>query len=145
MGLAGLCYFVVGGMIGLDLCHFDDDRTHRFRWNLLGLAAICIAALLAQIVNVRAETVRASWYGAEMRGRTASGARWNPMGLSVAHRFLPFGTHLKVTFRHRSVTVVVNDRGPFRKGFSLDLSRGAARAIGLEAADVGTVQVERLD
>jgi rare lipoprotein A len=116
-----------------------------FRLSVLLMGVAAFAALLMQVMNVRAETVRASWYGAEMHGRTANGARWNPMGLSVAHRFLPFGTHLKVTFRHRAVIVVVNDRGPFRKGFSLDLSRGAARAIGMESAGVGTVDVERLD
>jgi rare lipoprotein A len=117
-----------------------------FRWNLLGLAAICIAALLAQIVNARSETVRASWYGSESHGRTASGAPWRPMGFSAAHRSLRFGTRLRVTFRGRSAIVVVLDRGPARyTGRDLDLSRGAARAIGLEAAGVGLVHVDRLD
>jgi rare lipoprotein A len=64
---------------------------------------------------------------------TASGAPFNPNGMTAAHRTLPFGTHLTVTNPRngQSVTVVINDRGPFVHGVSLDLSRGAAQAIGL--------------
>lgn len=65
--------------------------------------------------------------------RTASGQPFNPDGMTAAHRTLPFGTQLTVTNPRtgKSVTVVVNDRGPFTHGLHLDLSRGAARAIGL--------------
>lgn len=65
--------------------------------------------------------------------RTASGERFNPDGLTAAHRTLPFGTRLTVTNPRtgKSVDVVINDRGPFTRGLHLDLSRGAARAIGL--------------
>ena len=62
--------------------------------------------------------------------RTANGERFVPEGLTAAHRTLRFGTRLKVTYRNRTVTVRVNDRGPFIKGRVLDLSRGAAREIG---------------
>jgi len=64
---------------------------------------------------------------------TASGARFNPDGMTAAHRTLPFGTRLMVINPRngRSVTVTVNDRGPFVKGVTLDLARGAAQAIGL--------------
>ena len=63
----------------------------------------------------------------------ASGARFNPDGLTAAHRTLPFGTRLRVTHigNGRSVDVVVNDRGPFIGGRVIDLSRGAARVIGM--------------
>jgi rare lipoprotein A len=73
--------------------------------------------------------------------RTASGQPFDPEGLTAAHRTLPFGTKLTVTNPRtgRSVVVVVNDRGPFTHGLSLDLSRGAARAIGLKGT--GTVCV----
>jgi rare lipoprotein A len=80
------------------------------------------------------QTVRATWYGNELAGnRTASGERFNPNGLTAAHRTLPFGTCLRVANPKtgRSVSVRVNDRGPFTKGVSLDLSHGAARAIGM--------------
>jgi rare lipoprotein A len=80
------------------------------------------------------QTVIATWYGQELAGnRTASGERFNPNGLTAAHRSLPFGTCLRVSNPKtgRSVTVRVNDRGPFTRGVSLDLSHGAARAIGM--------------
>jgi len=64
---------------------------------------------------------------------TASGAPFNPNGLTAAHRTLPFGTKLVVTNPRtkKTVTVTVNDRGPFVKGVSLDLSLGAAKLIGM--------------
>jgi rare lipoprotein A len=66
--------------------------------------------------------------------RTASGEPFNPHGMTAAHRTLPFGTHLNVTNPRtgKTVNVVVNDRGPFVQGVSLDLSLGAAQAIGLQ-------------
>jgi rare lipoprotein A (peptidoglycan hydrolase) len=65
---------------------------------------------------------------------TASGARFDPDAMTAAHRTLPFGTRLMVLNPRNGkfVTVTINDRGPFTKGVSLDLSRGAARAIGLQ-------------
>ena len=65
---------------------------------------------------------------------TASGARFDPDGMTAAHRTFPFGTKLLVTNPRngKSVTVTINDRGPFVKGVTLDLSRGAAKAIGLQ-------------
>ena len=78
----------------------------------------------------------ATWYGDEYAGkRTASGERFNPNDLTTAHRSLPFGTCLRVSNPKtgRSVSVRVNDRGPFTKGVLLDLSHGAARAIGMRS------------
>jgi hypothetical protein len=74
---------------------------------------------------------------------TASGARFDPDGMTAAHRTFPFGTRLVVTNPRngKSVTVTINDRGPFVKGVSLDLSRGAAKAIGLQGT--GAVCMER--
>jgi rare lipoprotein A len=65
--------------------------------------------------------------------RTASGQAFNSGGYTAAHRTLPFGSSVAVTNLEngRSVTVVINDRGPFTRGVTLDLSRGAARAIGM--------------
>jgi rare lipoprotein A len=79
----------------------------------------------------------ASYYGKELAGRrTASGERFNPGAMTAAHRTLPFGTRVRVTNIHngRSVIVRINDRGPFVKGRSIDLSSGAARAIGMGTA-----------
>ena len=84
----------------------------------------------------------ASYYGTESGSRTASGQRMNSNAMTCAHRSLPFGTKLRVTHGDRSVIVTVNDRGPFVRGRVLDLSTGAARAIGLTAAGVGRVTAE---
>jgi rare lipoprotein A len=82
----------------------------------------------------------ASYYGNESGSKTASGERFNQNAMTCAHRSLPFGTKLRVTHGGRSVIVTVNDRGPFIRGRVLDLSTGAARAIGL--GGVGQVTAE---
>jgi len=84
----------------------------------------------------------ASYYVNEAGSRTASGQRMNASAMTAAHRTLPFGTKLRVTHGDRSVVVTVNDRGPFIRGRVLDLSTGAARAIGLTGAGVGRVVAE---
>jgi rare lipoprotein A len=84
----------------------------------------------------------ASFYGNESGSKTASGARFNQNAMTCAHRSLPFGTKLRVTHGGRSVVVTVNDRGPFIRGRVLDLSTGAARAVGLTGAGVGRVTAE---
>ncbi|WP_065751628.1 septal ring lytic transglycosylase RlpA family protein [Bradyrhizobium paxllaeri] len=85
---------------------------------------------------------KASFYGNESGSKTASGQRFNQNAMTAAHRSLPFGTKLRVTHRGQSVIVTINDRGPFIKGRVLDLSKGAARAIGLTGAGVGHVTAE---
>lgn len=90
---------------------------------------------------------QASWYGPGFHGRhTASGEVFNQNALTAAHRTLPFGTLVRVTNvnNNRQVVVRVNDRGPFSHGRVIDLSAGAARAIGLDRAGVGPVRVEVL-
>lgn len=90
----------------------------------------------------------ASWYGPGFHGRpTASGERFNQNALTAAHRYLPFGTKVKVTNVNngRSVTVRINDRGPFSRGRIIDLSRGAAKAIGVFNSGTASVQVEIVD
>lgn len=90
------------------------------------------------------QLVRAAWYGDELRGhRTASGEMFNPGGMTAAHRSLPFGTCLIVgnPKTGRSVTVRVNDRGPFLAGLTLDLSAGAAQAIGMRTTESVTMRL----
>jgi len=85
----------------------------------------------------------ASFYGNESGSKTASGQRFDQNAMTAAHRSLPFGTKLRVTYKSKSVVVTINDRGPFIKGRVLDLSTGAARAVGLtSAAGVGHVTAE---
>lgn len=86
----------------------------------------------------------ASFYGAELHGRrTASGERFDMHALTAAHRTLPFGTLVLVTnpANGRSVTVRINDRGPFHGGRVIDLSRAAASEIGLVARGHGRVEL----
>ncbi|MGA7808894.1 septal ring lytic transglycosylase RlpA family protein [Bradyrhizobium sp.] len=82
----------------------------------------------------------ASFYGNESGRRTASGQRFDQNAMTCAHRSLPFGTKLRVSHGGRSVVVTVNDRGPFVRGRVLDLSKGAARVLGL--GGVGRVIAE---
>src|SRR4029079_11003837 len=96
----------------------------------------------ASVGGGRSFSGMASYYGNESGSRTASGARFNQNAMTCAHRSLPFGTKLRVTHRGQSVVVTVNDRGPFIKGRVLDLSTGAARAVGLTGAGVGRVTAE---
>lgn len=75
----------------------------------------------------------ASWYGRRFHGRrTANGEKFDMNKLTAAHRTLPFGSLVRVTNleNDRSVTVRINDRGPFAKGRVLDLSRSAAQKLG---------------
>lgn len=124
---------------------FYLPRAWFWRTWVTALALSLVVMAIFAAAQSHSEPMRASYYGREMHGRTAFG-RWNPMGLTCAHRSLPFGTHLSVAYRGRSAVVTVTDRGPAaRTGRSIDLSQGAARKIGMERAGVATIEVERLD
>jgi rare lipoprotein A len=75
------------------------------------------------------------WQGA----RVATGRKFDPDGMTVAHRTLPFGTRLVVSYGRNMAEVVVNDRGPFVRGREIDLTRGVAKA--LHFSGVGKVRV----
>ena len=109
----------------------------------LALGIFAGAAILA-MEPARAATMRASFYGAESGRRTASGLPFRPEGFTAAHRSLPFGSRLRVCLAG-CVVVTVTDRGPFAPGRQLDLSRGAARAIGLVARGVAVITADRLN
>jgi rare lipoprotein A len=106
-------------------------------------AAILLAcAVLMVSVAARAESGHAAYYGG---GRTASGERSKPNELTAAHRTLPFGTKVLVTnLRNgRSVTVRINDRGPFGRGRIIDVSVAAARELDMIGSGTAMVTVER--
>jgi rare lipoprotein A len=91
------------------------------------------------------ETGVSSWYGEPFHGRqTANGEIYDMYGLTAAHRLMPLGTIVKVTHREngRSVTVKVNDRGPFIRGRILDLSYGAAERLGMTVTGTAPVAIE---
>lgn len=86
----------------------------------------------------------ASWYGMHMRGKTtASGEKYNPNLLTAASREFPFGTELNVInlANERNVTVIVNDRGPYKNKRVIDLSVEAARELGMKKAGLTHVCV----
>ncbi|MDA9918301.1 septal ring lytic transglycosylase RlpA family protein [Erythrobacter sp.] len=90
----------------------------------------------------------ASYYGRRFHGRrTANGERFNMNALTAAHKTLPFGTKVRVTNARngRSVVVRINDRGPFIRGRTIDLSRSAARKLGMISRGHATVKIEILE
>ena len=103
------------------------------------------AVLLAAVPSATAAgTMLTSWYGPGFHGRlTANGEVYDQMGPTAAHKTLPFGTRLRVCYQG-CTTVRINDRGPFIGARELDLSRGAAEAIGLIEPGVANVMVTYL-
>ena len=104
----------------------------------------CAGAPRGGAPNWREEGL-ASWYGADFHGRrTANGEVYDMFGISAAHKTLPLGTRVTVTRRDtgKRLRVRVNDRGPFVAGRIIDLSYGAAWALGCVEAGVVPVLVE---
>jgi len=93
-------------------------------------AAAILAFPMAAPAAAAQECGRASWYA--LTSKTASGERMNPSAMTAAHRTLRFGTKLKVTNPRngKSVIVRINDRGPFVRGRTLDVSKAAAQQLG---------------
>ncbi|MDR2181704.1 MAG: septal ring lytic transglycosylase RlpA family protein [Treponema sp.] len=121
---------------------------------LIVMTALILAAVLAGAQNIsevtggifRQEGI-ASWYGAEFSGRpTSSGEIFNPSLFTAAHPLLPFGTMLKITNTHnnKSVTVKVNDRGPFVAARIIDLSQAAAEVLDMIRTGTAPVIVESI-
>ena len=111
--------------------------------NSAKFAAAALGLLvLASTAEARDFSGSASWY--QHGARTASGERFNPDGLTAAHRSLPFGTPPKVTNLRtgRSVHVRVNDRGPSTQGSVLAVSRAPARHPGMTGSVPAQVKVE---
>jgi rare lipoprotein A len=105
---------------------------------MLAAASAARHGVTAERAGGRTMSGVASWYAHGWR--TASGERFQPGGLTAAHRWLPFGTRVLVRHRitGRTVEVTINDRGPFVGGRIIDLSRGAAARLGMG----GTAPVE---
>ena len=105
------------------------------------LTAFILIILFSASCTTIKEQGRASYYADKFQGRkTASGARFSQHRRTAAHRTLPFGTKLKVTNLdngEKTVRVRVNDRGPFVEGRVIDLSKKAARRLGMFATRRG--------
>ena len=90
------------------------------------------------------EQGKLAWYGSKFAGRkTASGQRYDPNALTMAHKTLPFGTRVKVTnlANKRSVELIVNDRGPTQADRIGDVSLAAAKRLGMVRAGVINAEV----
>ena len=100
------------------------------------------AGLYAQTLSGKASYYAKSWTGR----RTSNGERLHHDSMTCAHKTLPFGTLLKVTnlLNGKQVVVRVTDRGPYVKGRIVDLSWGAAKAIGMLSQGIAPVSVERV-
>lgn len=111
------------------------------------MKTICYCLLIlvfASCASIKQEG-RASYYADKFNGRkTASGARFSQHKRTAAHRTLPFGTKLKVKNldNGRTVRVRVNDRGPFVAGRMVDLSKKAARKLGMLQQGVANVEIK---
>ncbi|MCW8155268.1 septal ring lytic transglycosylase RlpA family protein [Stutzerimonas stutzeri] len=93
-------------------------------------------------------TGTASWYGTKFHGQpTANGEKYDLYGMSAAHKTLPLPTYVKVTNldNGRTVTLRVNDRGPFYSDRIIDLSFAAAKKLGFAESGTARVKVEGID
>ena len=107
---------------------------------------IACTIVLALVTTTVAQTGVASVYGGSdgLCGElTASGEQFNCSALTAAHKTLAFGTRVRVTYKGRSVVVVINDRGPYYGSRIIDLSPAAAAAIGLNGIGLVTIEVLR--
>jgi rare lipoprotein A len=116
------------------------------RDKFIGGALLCSLGLLgvaspAVAQNSKSFSGVASYYAKNYSGKTASGERYDETKFTAAHKTLPFGTRVVVTDKrtNRSVTVRVNDRGPFVKGRVIDLSYAAAAEMKMQGRGLITV------
>ena len=108
--------------------------------NLFTAAGLFLAAIFSPVQSAES-TMLASWYGPGFHGRlTANGEVYNQMGFTAAHKTLPFGTRMRVCYQD-CINVRINDRGPYIGARELDLSYGAAKAVGLVQPGVANVSI----
>ncbi len=125
-----LCLLLVGALAGCS--RHPNPKAYKFPPPEMPAAGTVVGGI-------------ASWYGPGFDGKTtASGERFDQDALTAAHAYWAFGTRVKVTFpaTGRSVVVRINDRFPSHKGRAIDLSKGAAEAIGLIGPGTGRVRLE---
>lgn len=121
----------------------------KYHLQLLMLFFLVSFAVKAQQVPAKPtdtvkQTLLATYYAKKFEGRkTTSGERYRASKFTAAHRTLPFGTIVKVKnlVTGKTIEVKVNDRGPFSKKFSLDLSQGAAKALGIYRLGYARVEI----
>lgn len=124
------------------------NKTLPVRSRILSVFLFAALLLMGAAGDVQARSVDqtgvASYYADMFHGRTtASGEVFNQAALTAAHRTLPFGTRVTVTRQDngRQVDVVINDRGPFVRGRVIDLSKEAARELGMLHSGTAPVNI----
>jgi rare lipoprotein A len=112
------------------------------------LVTLVLSAMSVQVSAADYSEGWAAYYSNVLHGRTtASGAIYDKNAMTAAHKTLPFGTRVKVTnlANGKSVTVTINDRGPFTENRHIDLSRAAAEQVDMIKAGVVPVSIEILE
>lgn len=115
-------------------------KNHFSRLLVIALLSVATSAVLAET-----ERGKAAYYADSLQGnKTASGEPYDKNAMTAAHRTAPFGTKVKVTYPKtgKTVEVTVNDRGPRKEGFIIDVSGAAAVELGLKEDGVGEVEIE---
>lgn len=115
-------------------------KNHFARLLVIALFSVATSAVFAET-----ERGKAAYYADSLQGnKTASGEPYDKSAMTAAHRTAPFGTKVKVTYLKtgKTVEVTVNDRGPRKKGFIIDLSGAAAVELGLKEDGIGEVEIE---
>jgi peptidoglycan lytic transglycosylase len=112
-----------------------------FKTTFTLLAVLCLAGTASASTDTFQQCGKASWY--KLRGMTASGEKADPNQLTAAHRTLPFGSLVDVTnlSNGKTVTVRINDRGPYSKGRVIDVTLAAAKKLGFVNKGVTRVRV----
>lgn len=113
----------------------------------MGYLLVAFGLYLAFKSGTSGERGIASWYGPGYHGRlTANGERFDKWAMTAAHKKLPFGTMVRVRDlkTRKTVTVRINDRGPFVAGRIIDLSEGAAERLGVKTQGLAKVELEVL-
>jgi rare lipoprotein A len=111
-------------------------------------AAVLGTVIIASSSSIYASSNQcggASWYALTGQ-RTANGDRMNPNAMTAAHKFLPFGTRVKVVDQNsgKTIQVTINDRGPYVRGRIIDLSRAAATQLGIRGPGTGKVCIQQI-
>ena len=117
---------------------------------VVGVVAVWLAIVFTTQPSNAGTVCEASYYGGgkgeHLSKYTSNGDVFNHRAMTAAHRSLPFGSKVRVTLGSRSVVVTVNDRGPARStGRCIDLSRGAASALGMIRRGTAHVRIETLN
>jgi rare lipoprotein A len=140
---------VVGGLVGFTVLKSDNNADNE-RILIEEFVPVTVRENTVNTSTVRLidrGTLKASWYGPKFHGKvTANGEVYDQMALTAAHKYLSFGTLLKITNpkNGKSVIVRINDRGPYIEGRELDLSKGAAIELGILAKGVARVKIQEI-